>query len=160
MRYIFGRCARRGTAVDILHDLNDPTVTGAKRTAYAIREAIENQAYIGKIDAKTVRCEKSIRDGKAVRRRLDSYGPVTVDGKHGPIIGEELFRRCREVRDSRRTRSDLTLKNPLASIMFCSVCGKTIRRTHHDCKGERTFYLSEKSMMLERACEAYETTET
>ena len=32
------------------------------------------------------------------------------------------------------------MNNPLASLMFCSVCGKTIRRTHYDYKGERTFY--------------------
>ena len=59
------RAARDG----ILHDLNDmaiPTVTGTKWTAYAIREVIENQTYIGKIDTKTVRCEKSIKDGKVV----------------------------------------------------------------------------------------------
>lgn len=50
--------------------------------------------------------------------------------------------KCQEVRDSKktRTRSDQTLKNPFASIMFCSVCGKTMRRTHYDYKGERTFY--------------------
>lgn len=126
--------------------------------------------------------------------------------------------RDKPVRDSKktRTRPDQTLKNQFASIMLCSVCGKTMRRTHYDYKGERTFYygcqtsrcetkntfthvvyymvigelrnelerqqvvladydttpendarrdelemlraeLGKKSMMLERACEAYET---
>lgn len=118
-----------------------PTVTGTKWTAYAIREVIKNQTYIGKIDTKTVRCEKSIKDGKVVQRWLDNYEPVVVEGKHEPIVDEELFWKCREVRDGKKTRtkSDLTLKNPLASIMFCSVCGKTIRRAHYDYKGERTF---------------------
>lgn len=221
VRYIFRRYAQHDTAANILHDLNNmaiPTVTGAKWTAYAIREVIKNQTYIGKINTKTVRCEKSIKDGKVVQRWLNNYEPVVVEGKHEPIVDEELFWRCQEVRDSKktRTRSDQTLKNPFASIMFCNVCGKTMRRTHYDYKGERTFCygcqtsrcetkntfthvvydmvidelkkelerqlvvladydaspdhdarmdelemlraeLSKKSMMLERACEAYET---
>lgn len=221
VRYIFRRYAQHDTAANILHDLNNmaiPTVTGAKWTAYAIREVIKNQTYIGKINTKTVRCEKSIKDGKVVQRWLNNYEPVTVEGRHEPIVDEELFWKCQEVLDSKktRTRSDQTLKNPFASIMFCSVCGKTMRRTHYDYKGERTFYygcqtsrcetkntfthviydmvidelkkelerqqvmladydttpekdarkdelemlmaeLGKKSMMLERACEAYET---
>lgn len=221
VRYIFRRYAQHDTAANILHDLNDmaiPTVTGTKWTAYAIREVIKNQTYIGKIDTKTVRCEKSIKDGKVVQRWLDNYEPVTVEGRHEPIVDEELFWNCQEVRDSKktRTRSDQTLKNPFASIMFCSVCGKTMRRTRYGYRGERTFYhgcqtsrcetkntfthvvydmvidelekelerrqvvladydttpekdtrkdelemlrdeLGKKSMMLERACEAYET---
>lgn len=144
VRYIFRRYAQRETAADILHGLDDmaiPTVTGTEWTAYAIREVIENQTYIGKINTETVRCEKSIRDGKVVQRRLDDYGPVTVDGRHGPIADGDLFWKCREVRDGEKTgtKSDLTLRNPLASIMSCSVCGKTIRRTHCDYRGERTF---------------------
>lgn len=221
VRYIFRRYAQHDTAANILHDLNNmaiPTVTGAKWTAYAIREVIKNQTYIGKINTKTVRCEKSIKDGKVVQRWLNNYEPVTVEGRHEPIVDEELFWKCQEVRDSKktRTRSGRTLKNPFAPIMFCSVCGKTMRRTHYDYKGERTFYygcqtsrcetentfthvvydmvidelkkelerqqvvladydttpekdtrkdelemlgdeLGKKSMMLERACEAYET---
>ena len=80
------------------------------------------------------RCEKSIKDGKVVQRWLNDCEPVVVEGKHEPIVDEELFWKCQEVRDGKKTRmrSDLTLKNPLASIMFCSVCGKTIRRTHYD----------------------------
>lgn len=53
VRYIFRRYAQRETAANILHDLNNmaiPTVTGAKWTAYAIREVIKNQTYIGKIN--------------------------------------------------------------------------------------------------------------
>lgn len=221
VRYIFRRYAERDTAANILHDLNNmaiPTVTGAKWTAYAIREVIKNQTYIGKINTKTVRCEKHIEDGKVVQRWLNNYTPITVEGKHEPIIDEELFWKCQEIRNSKKTRikSDQTLKNPLASMMFCGVCGKTMRRTHYDYKGERTFYygcqtsrcetkntfthvvydmvidelkkelerqqvvladydtspeqdtrsdelemlkveLDKKSMMLERACEAYET---
>lgn len=145
VRYVFRRYAQHDTAANILHDLNDmaiPTVTGTKWTAYAIREAMKNQTYIGKIDTETVRCEKSIKDGKVVQRRLNDYGPVTVEGRHEPIADGELFWRCREVRDSKKTgtRSDQTLENPFASMMFCSVCGKTMRRTHYGYKGGRTFY--------------------
>lgn len=221
VRYIFRRYARHDTAANILHGLNNmaiPTVTGAKWTAYAIREAMKNQTRIGKINTKAVRREKSIKDGKVVQRWLDDYEPATVEGRHEPIADEELFRKCREARDGKktRTRPDQTPKNPFASIMFCSVCGKTMRRTHCDCKGGRTFHcgcrtsrcetkntfthvvydmamaelrkelerqqvvladcgttpendagrdepemlgdeLGKKSMMLERACEAYET---
>lgn len=92
VRYIFRRYAQRDTAADIPHDLNNmaiPTVTGTKWTAYAIREVIENQTCIGKINTKTVRCEKSIKDGKVVQRRLDDYEPVTVEGRHEPIADEE-----------------------------------------------------------------------
>lgn len=102
----------------------------------------KNQTYIGKINTETVRCEKSIKDGKVVQRWLNSCEPVVVEGRHGPIADGESFWKCQEVRDSKKTRvkADQTLKNPLASTMFCEVCGKTIRRTHCDYKGERTFY--------------------
>lgn len=142
VRYVFRRHARRGTAANILHGLDDmaiPTVTGTKWTACAIREAIENQTCIGKIDTETVRCEKSIRDGKAVRRRLDDCGPAAVEGRHEPIADEGPFWKCREVRDGKKTGSDPTLKNPPASPMSCGVCGETIRRTHRGYRGERTF---------------------
>lgn len=94
VRYIFRRYAQHDTAANILHDLSNmaiPTVTGAKWTAYAIREVIKNQTYIGKINAKTVRCEKSIKDGKVVQRWLNNYEPVTVEGRHEPIVDEELL---------------------------------------------------------------------
>lgn len=145
VRYIFERYSNRDSAADILHSLNSmgiPTVTGAKWTAYAIRELIQNRTYIGEINTKTARCEKRIVDGKIVEKWLRTYEPVTVQGKHEPIIDAELFAKCQEIAASKKTRvkSDTTLKNPLASMMFCAECGKTIRRTHYDYKGERTFY--------------------
>lgn len=144
VRCIFRRYAQHGAAANILHDLDSmaiPTVAGAKWTACAIREVIENQTYIGKANTKAVRCEKPIKDGKAVQRRLNNYEPVAVEGKHEPIIDEELFWKRQEVRDGKktRTRSDRTLKDPFASITFCSVRGKTMRRTRYGYKGERTF---------------------
>jgi len=59
-----------------LDDMAIPAVAGTKWTAYAIREVIKNQTCIGKINTKTVRCEKSIKDGKVVQRRLNNYAGI------------------------------------------------------------------------------------
>lgn len=95
-----------------------------------------------------------------MQRWLNNYEPVVVEGRHEPIIDEELFLKCQEVRNSKktRTRSDQTLKNPFASIMFLADYDTS---PEHDARKDELEMLraelGKKSMMLERACEAYET---
>ena len=46
------------------------------------------------------------------------------NGKHDPIISEELFNKAAEIKKIRETSApDTTLKNPLSGIMFCKTCG-------------------------------------
>lgn len=112
-----------------LEAMNVKTKSGGSiwRT-YLIFSILENVHYIGYVKwnwRKTVKVienqEVKIKRPKA---QVDEY--LLYKGKHEAIVSEELFNKAKEIRGKRhRTKTDLTLKNPLSGIMYCS-CGAKI----------------------------------
>lgn len=78
--------------------------------------------------------ENTLERHEEMLRNLAAQTGIHVDEAH--IFREIVSGESIET----RTRSDQTLKDPFASMVFCSVCGRTMRRTHCDYKGGRTFY--------------------
>ena len=118
-----------------LEALGVRTRTGVKRwkdsTIYRI---LENVHYIGKVRWNYRKTIKIVEDQQVIKKRpkppVDEY--LIFDGKHDPIISEEIFNKAQEIRGSKhRTKTDNTLKNPLSGIVFCARCG-------HSC-GYNTF---------------------
>ena len=109
-----------------LENLGIKTRNGSKRwygsTIYRI---LENVHYIGKVRWNFRKTVKIIEDQKVVKKRpkpeVEEY--LVFEGKHDPIISDELFYKAQTIKGSKpRAKTDQTLKNPLSGLVFCK-CG-------------------------------------
>ena len=111
-----------------LNDMGVNTPKMSRWSATAIRRRLDDPLYIGKIrwNAKKVVCV--VEDGQIRKTRTKNEGDdyILTDGKHEPIISEELFRAAQEKRGrSHKSHRGKELKNPLATILYCE-CGKAM----------------------------------
>ena len=120
---------------NIANRLNDFGITpprSSKWTPDSIRTIVENPIYIGKVRWNTRKAVRVVRDGEIIKTRpvneADDY--ILVDGKHDPIISEELFNAALEKRGrTHRSCSNKELRNPLASLLYCE-CGRAMSYRH------------------------------
>ena len=94
----------------------------------AIRDIIENPIYIGMVRWNTRKGVWKVEDGDFKKTRPVNQGDdrILTKGLHEPIISEELFNAAQAKRGrTHRTCVNRELKNPFASILFCS-CGKAM----------------------------------
>ena len=110
-----------------LNDLNIKTQKNRKWTPDSIRTVIENIHYIGKIRWNKRKGKIVVENGEFRKvRPKNSDDCVVVEGKHEAIISEELFYAAQEKRKkAHRTPVNKELKNPFASLMFCT-CGRAV----------------------------------
>ena len=105
------------------------TKSGAyKWHPYVIFNMLENDHYIGLVRWNWRKVVKVVEEQeiKAMRpkAKVDEY--LIFNGKHDPIISEELFERAKRIRGSRPPyKTETSLKNPLSGIMYCK-CGARI----------------------------------
>ena len=93
-----------------------------------VRNMLSNSVYIGKVKWFERVKVKSWVNGEVethVTRYTDQY--VEYDGKHKGIIDPEIFAAVADRFPSDRTKNKLDLVNPLASILRCAKCGKSMR---------------------------------
>lgn len=93
-----------------------------------VKGILTNPVYIGKVRWNWRKAVHIVEGGEVLvkrpRRNVDEY--LTFDGKHEPIISEELFIAAQEKNGrNARVKTDFSLKNPLASLVYCR-CGKTM----------------------------------
>ena len=119
-----------GTQViaDRLNDAGIAPPRSSKWSADAIRTILENPIYIGKVRWNTRKSVHVVRDGEIHRTRPlnneDDY--IFVDGKHEPIITEEMFNAALAKRGrTHRACSNKELRNPFASMLVCE-CGRAM----------------------------------
>lgn len=111
-----------------LEALGIKTRTGVSRwEPGTIYRMLENVHYIGKVRWDFRKTVNIVEDQKVLKKRpkreVEEY--LVFEGKHDPIISEELFNRAKQIRGSRHhTKENLELKNPLSGLMFCK-CGHT-----------------------------------
>ena len=109
-----------------LNDLNIKTRKNKPFTHDSIRTIIENIHYIGKIRWDRRKTKIVVEDGEFRKTRPRNPNTRIVEGKHDAIISEELFYAAQEKRKkSHRTTLNKELKNPFASLMFCT-CGRAM----------------------------------
>lgn len=97
----------------IAHYLNDNGIAprfAAKWSDYLVKGILKNKTYIGLIHSK----------------KHNSW----VEGKHAPIIDGDTFELIQaRLKGSTRVNNKNTLVNPLASLVKCSKCGRTLTRS-------------------------------
>ena len=111
--YASGRFSDQDIA-DLLNQKGFKTQQGRRFSKDAVSQMLNNPFYMGKITYK------------------NESGDIEIyDGQHKPIITEELWEKCQEVRASRRTLSRAIQKNYrnylLSNLAVCDVCGRTLR---------------------------------
>ncbi|MBQ1496005.1 MAG: recombinase family protein [Bacilli bacterium] len=98
---------------DYLNNLGIKSQKLDKWNTTAVRKVLRNITYTGIIQADT---EKEIK--------------LFYDGKHEPIISDELFTQAQNKLKSLSTKKkkNCPLQNPLATLCKCHYCGSTMRR--------------------------------
>lgn len=113
-----------------LEELGVKTKTGGSIwRSSIIFNMLENVHYIGCVRWNWRKTIKIIEDQelKKLRPKAKVNEYLVFEGKHDPIISEEIFNKAQEIKGNRhRTVSTATLKNPFAGIMFCKACGSKI----------------------------------
>ena len=154
------------TIANRLNSLNIKSPRGLVWTPDSIRTIIENIHYIGKVRW-NMRKGKVIVDNGEFRktRPINSDDDfILVEGKHDAIISEELFYAAQEKRKrTHRTCANKELKNPFASLLFCS-CGKAMsyrlrKYPSGEPRGEARFVCNGQVICGSGSCQTYEIEE-
>lgn len=147
VRLIFEKYAGGDGILTICRYLNDKgilTRKGCKWGNATIRQILTNPTHIGKIN---------------VIKRDDVY-----EGKHEGIIDVETFNTVQAILNSHETKvkGKQALKNPLATILKCGICGRVMRRCPngrgsyvyrcitHGCKNRRIVCPTIEDALLDR----------
>ncbi len=78
----------------------------------AVLDILQNPVYCGRV------------------RRQGAYGTLETEGLHPPLISEQEFAAAAAIRRARAhpPTAKRTLKNPLAGLIFCGICGAPMQR--------------------------------
>lgn len=122
-----------------LNDLNIKTKKGGLWAQDTIKTMLENEHYIGKVRWNWRKTVKIVEDGeiRAVRPKTEIGEYLVYDGKHEPIISEELFYAARDKQGrNHRAKPTTRVRNPLAGLLYCQ-CGRSMSlRTYKTKDGE------------------------
>ncbi len=107
-----------------LESLGVTSKKGTPLNRSTISRILKNHTYIGKIvwnKSKTVKGQKS-------QVKTDKSSWLYIDGLHKPIVSVEIFNRAQELikRGRKPPLNHGELKNPLAGLVKCANCGKTM----------------------------------
>lgn len=105
-----------------INALGFKTNTGGLWRDKAVRDIIKNKIYCGYITWNKV----SRKGNSQIKKDVDEW--IIVKGKHEPIISEELWNKCNEIREKRfiSPTPNKKLTNPLAGLVICGLCGHTL----------------------------------
>ena len=98
-------------------------------SSHTLRTMLNNEHYIGMVRWNHRKTITTVESGEIKTSRpnakIGEY--LLYDGKHEPIISEDLFYAARDKlgRSARNIRG-WDIKNPFATIMFCKKCGRAV----------------------------------
>ena len=124
----------------ICHKLDEMGIKPPKGERWShsyLKDLLENVHYLGKVKWNWRKTVTIVEDSEIVKTRpkakIGEY--LIYDGKHEPIISEELFNKAREKQGrNHRAKPTTKVRNPFASLLFCH-CGRTMKYAtykHHN----------------------------
>lgn len=143
-----GAIGRRLTAMGV------PTYRGeAEWSTATVKTILANPTYAGKVRWNDRMKVKTMVDGELVASRprsnhTDHY--MEYDGKHKgqALVDEETFKLVSSRFYSDKTKADFKLKNPLAGLLLCPNCGKTlVYNSYQERKGTAPRYTHKQSQL-------------
>lgn len=93
-----------------------------------LKDTLENVHYIGKVRWNWRKTVTVIEDGEVIKTNPKAKAGeyLVYDGKHEPIISEELFMRAMEKQGrNHRAKAETKIRNPLAGLLYCH-CGRAM----------------------------------
>lgn len=108
-------------------------------TKSTIGHILTNPVYIGKIKYTDKATTKKVVNGNIIRVKNKDKNIIYVDGLHEPLIDLDTWNKVQNVRKGNlisRTKVDYSLKNPMASILKCAICGKTMHRVANNSRND------------------------
>ena len=115
------------TIANKLNEMGLTTYRGKPFERATIKKMLENPVYTGKIVWGKRVTISTIENGKRVKKAV-SATPTVTENAHQAIISDEMFDAVQEMfkssRHANHVRQDATLANPLAGLVYCSLCGK------------------------------------
>ena len=114
-----------------LNALRIPTRKGGPWSDETVRCVLTNPVYIGKLRWGGRAQVKKVIGGEVVTVRPRAKSPLIVDGKHEAIISEDTYFLAQKLLSANSTPpipGSRELRNPLAGLIVCGVCGRTMIR--------------------------------
>ncbi len=100
----------------------------------AVKQILTNRFYAGFQTWQARKTTKMFVNGEIKTVRVKNDEVKLYKGLHDPIISEEIFFKAQEVIKNRsvpRTNSKNETQNPLAGVVHCGVCGRSMVRQVH-----------------------------
>ena len=109
-------------------------------TPSTIKGMLSNPIYLGKIRWNNNKQQKSLVNGQIIktRKRGNKEDLIIVEGLHEAIIDQTLFDIVQKIEPrNTSTKHGTDLQNPLATLIKCADCGRTMqRRPYYEIKGQ------------------------
>lgn len=130
-----GSCKTLGTSqiARRLNQLGIPSPSGIEWGPNSVRDIVRNDAYVGWIHWGRRATQKTLCDGAVLtsrpRAELPSY--QRFPGLHPPLVSQETFDLAQaslEQHPSRPGPKQAKTQNPLAGLVFCGACGRSMVR--------------------------------
>ena len=113
----------------ILDNLHISPPIGETWQPCTIRQILSNPTYIGKVHMGRRSTQKKTLNGVVKISRPINKNAKIADGLHPAIIDDALFLKAQEKRKANYQKPFFEgIKNPLAGLIYCSVCGKSMYR--------------------------------
>ena len=111
-----------------LDELGIKPPKGERWSHAAMKDMLENVHYIGKVKWNWRKTITIVEDSEIIETRpkakIGEY--LLYDGKHDPIISEELFNAAQErTGKNPRSKKKVKIRNPLAGLLYCQ-CGRAM----------------------------------
>ena len=107
-------------------------------TPATIKGMLSNPIYIGKIRWTSNKQKKILINGQIIKKRKKGNNEdlILVEGLHPAIISNELFDIVQGIKPNKAsTKHNTELQNPLATLVKCADCGRSMqRRPYYDNK--------------------------
>lgn len=113
-----------------------PSPSGGRWAPYTVRDILSNPTYAGFIRWSWRPTVRKVVDGILVETRPVNKAMALTDGLHQAIIPREQWQRAQDIMASRAylpMPGNRTIVNPLAGLVYCEQCGRSLVRT----KGRR-----------------------
>lgn len=124
-----------------LNALGSRTNRGNAWTPSGVGQLVRNPVYMGCVRWNDRVSVTRMVDGQAQTRRERSSTPIIVPGRHPAIVSPEMWKAAQasmRVHDLTRNHAGTAVRNPLAGLVRCAVCGKTmIRKDNGGAGGSR-----------------------
>ena len=100
----------------------------------SIRDIIHNPVYYGMIKWNYRKTIKTMKNGTIYKSRPKQKEYILVPGLHEAIIDEDTWKLANKnskIKEGKSVKKDLTLQNPLAGLVECGYCHRTMQRRNY-----------------------------